>query len=260
MFKMMAVVLIAVLTALASHPAAAQAPAAPWPDSARWRELPRPDWILVIPARRTGSGRLVIWDRNDPWTRAWRVPATIGGLRVVTLHGDTEDGRSVTPEAIDGMIVDEMAVVMRKYGAPALALAVTDGHSIALAGWVPGHRAAWTPVSATGDMARDRLEVLAAVPGLFSGGRATAAQPLQEAGGVTIEAFREREDGGHDYRILVRGERSAVDAALDAVAAMSLTRILEEEDVGGATRAIVSRDYGAADFEGELRRRGIFGR
>lgn len=185
-----------------SPPASAQVAAAPWPASAQGRALPRPAWVLVIPARRTATGDLVIWDRNDAWTKAWRVPRLVDGIRMVSLLGDAEDRRSVTADAIDGMIVSSLDVVVRKYGAPAIALAVSDGSAVAIAGYVPGYSAAWQPAEATSDVQETQRRSSRVLAGMFGGSgaaplpRETPVEPTFDAD--IVDAI-ERTDGTFDY-------------------------------------------------------------
>jgi len=219
-------------------PAAAQpSPAAPWPIQAQGRALPRPDWVLAIPARRQADGSLSIWDRADEWTSAWRVPAVADGLRVVTLLGDTEDRRTITSAAIDGMMVDDLSKVLRKYGAPAMALVVTDGSSVAVAGYVPGWQASWESVPWTGDTASTRELSLDAIAGLFDGaGQASPQTDASASGmsGILIDAYRvDQSTGATDYRIIVYGTPQEIDFQLDTVAAMPGILILSETLVDG---------------------------
>lgn len=232
-------------------------PAAPWPYSAQGRSLPRPDWILAIPARRNADGSLAIWDRDDEWTKAWRVPQVIDGLRVVTLLGDSEDRRSITPEAIDQMLVDQMHPVMQKYGAPALALIVTDGQSTAVAGYVPGWQASWNEVDYAGNVVEGRHLSIAAISSMFSD--PYQEQPTAAAATVTIDAYRQNpQSGGFDYRIVVRGGPEAVDQQLNLIASMPGTLVVNEQRLDDQSiLAEIQRDPTVGPLETDLATYGI---
>ncbi len=247
--------LLAALAALAPAPAPATEAAAPWPMSAQGRPLPRPAWVLVIPARRKPGGGLAIWERDDAWTRAWRVPRLVRGVRMVSLLGDAEDRRAVTAAAIDGMMVDSLAAVMRKYGAPALALAVTDGSSVALAGYVPGHAASWLPADAGADEGATREASLATLAALFGARGAPAAETARDSSreaAVEILAVRDRDDGGFDYRLRLAGTDAA---GLRRQLAGTGAR-LEEMEPGDAA-AVVSSPDDIDAFSAALRARGL---
>lgn len=224
----------------------------PWPDQAYERGLPRPDWVLAIPARRASDGSLTIWDRNDPWTSAWRVPITVDGLRIVTLFGDTEDRRSITPDAIDGMLVDQMQPVMEKYGAPALALIVDDGSGIALAGYVPGYPASWTLAAETADTEETRKASADLLASLFNGAVTAPVQVVEY--GVVINAYRQDEFTGEtDYRVTVSGSWEQINAQLDAISIMPSTSIVSEAALSETqVEAVVRRAPGATPFESDL--------
>jgi hypothetical protein len=258
-FAPFAAAALAALAALAiPEPARAADAAAPWPTSAQGRALPRPAWVLVIPARRRSDGTLSIWERTDAWTRAWRVPKNVRGIGLVTLLGDAEDRRAVTAAAIDGMMVDSLSVVMRKYGAPALALAVTDGSSVALAGYVPGYAASWIPADAGPDLAETRSRTLPILASLFSSGGAPPPKaPAEEADAVEIVALRDRDDGGVDYRIALPPGLSGggAEARLDGVAGLSVTEVTRGRD--GREIAVLSGVAGQDELVAALRGRGI---
>ena len=210
----------------------------------------------MIPARRRPDGGLTIWERSDAWTQAWRVPKTVRGVSLVTLFGDAEDRRSVTAEAIDGMMVDSLAVVMRKYGAPALALAVTDGDSVALAGYVPGYPASWLPAEAGDDLVQARARALPVLASLFSsGGAARAAAPEGET--VEILALRDRDDGGYDYRLALSPDLAgqAAGSRLDGVAGMTVSEVGRGQD--GRPVATLSGPADQDELSAALRRRGL---
>lgn len=246
-------------------PALPAEPAAPWPDSARSRSLSRPSWVLLIPARRLPNGTLAIWDRNDDWSRMWRAPATIDGLRIVPLFGDDEDKRSVTAESIDGMMVDSLERVMRKYGAPAVALAVTDGKAVALAGWVPGYAASWEPSDVHQDPAQTKAQALTILSGMFRAGGASQASRSQPekttegagAGDVQIEAYRSGTDGATEYRlILLPPPAAVVDQALDRLQAIPGLQVVSSEPYAEGMRLVVSTSSGR-QLSAELRAAGF---
>jgi hypothetical protein len=207
----------------------------------------------LIPARRLPNGTLSIWDRNDDWSRMWRAPATVDGLRIVPLFGDDEDKRSVTAESIDGMMVDSLERVMRKYGAPAVALAVTDGRTVGLAGWVPGYAASWEPSDVHQDPAQTKAQALTILSGMFrAGGAAQASRSQPEkgtesagAGDVQIEAYRAGADGATEYRlILLPPPAVIVDQALARLQAIPGLQVLSSEPYAEGLRLVVSNSSG----------------
>ncbi len=240
---------IALLSSLT--PALPAEPAAPWPDSARSSSLSRPSWVLLIPARRLPNGTLAIWERNDDWSRMWRAPATIDGLRIVPLFGDDEDKRSVTAESIDGMMVDSLERVMRKYGAPAVALAVTDGRTVALAGWVPGYAASWEPSDVHQDPSQTKAQALTVLSAMFrAGGNSQVSRTQPEkasegAGDIQIEAYRTGADGATEYRLILLPPPAAiVDQALERLQAIQGLLVLSSEPYAEGLRLVVSSSSG----------------
>lgn len=257
---MRSILALATMLCLCAASASAVEPAAPWPEVARSRPLPRPAWVLVVPARRLNSGALSLWDRSDNWARLWRAPATIDGLRLVPLFGDDEDKRSITAEAVDGMIVDSLNIVMRKYGAPAIALAVTDGKSIALAGWVPGWSASWEPSEYLADQSETRKRAMSTLSSMFRSGAQARTQPReiarQNAGDVEIEAYRANASGETEYRLVLLPPPGGVaEEAKLILERMSGLQIISEEPYAEGLRLIVSRRAG--QFEQELRTLGF---
>lgn len=225
-----------------------------WPNSAWERGLPRPQWVMAIPARRTTDGNLVIWDRRDEWSRAWRVPRIIDGMRIVTLMGDTQDSRSITPAAIDGMLVDEMQVVLEKYGAPALALIVNDGQNIAIAGYVKGWQASWTAISAEADVQESRERSIEAIGRLFNG--AGVQNFTQPTTAIEIIAYRQNQyTGGVDYRLSIQGKGAA--AAVDILAGMQNGNLVEATRDRDGFVVTIERFPGAPSLENDLQTYGL---
>ena len=248
---------------LFATPASAQAAAA-WPSTAQGRPLPRPAWVLVIPARRTSKG-LSIWARDDDWTRAWRVPRLVGGLRIVTLFGDAEDRRSITADAFDGMIIDSMEIVRRKYDAPAIALAVIDGNEAAVAGWAPGWPASWEPSDASGDVATSHEAAVRALSALFSGGRGTDSPsgdtPAATGAGAisaVFEAYRQVGDGTVDYKVKLSGsDDTAIEAALTRLARNGDLEISVESQANGEAELMVASRLDRAGVADAIRSAGL---
>ena len=258
--SLVALVLTALLL-IAPHEVSAQSsPAAPWPSAAQGRSLPRPDWVLAIPARRQGDGSLVIWDRNDDWTKVWRVPKAVDGLRIVTLLGDSEDRKSITPSAIDEMLVDQMRPVMDKYGAPALALIVTDGQSTAVAGYVPGWTAAWTEVMYADGLAETRSLATDAISAMFSEPFTQAPTSAGSVGAVEIQAYRQNpETGGMDYRLVLNGSQDVLQYQLDTIASFPGTVVTGHRLIAPDQLFVeITRDVGAGPLEGDLSDYGMF--
>lgn len=194
----------------------------------------------------------------------WRAPATIDGLRIVPLFGDDEDKRSVTAESIDGMMVDSLERVMRKYGAPAVALAVTDGRAVALAGWVPGYAASWEPADVQRDPAQTKAHALTILSGMFRSGGSQSARPQPErgvespgAGDVQIEAYRAGAGGATEYRLILLPPPAAiVDQALERLQAVQGIQVLSSEPYAEGLRLVVSSTAGR-QLSAELRAAGF---
>ena len=192
-------ILLATLAVLSATPALAVPPQGDWPEHAYGHTLHRPDWVLLVAARRHADGSITIWDRDDPWTRLWTVPSIEGGLRVVGLMGDSEDARHIDARSVDGMIVDEMRPVMDKYGAQALALVVASDDGIALAAWRPGSRATWRSLPAA-EGAEARSVVVQGILETFSTASAREAP--------TVAVMAPSTPTGPTRRIALVGERS----------------------------------------------------
>lgn len=238
---------------------AQSSPAAPWPIAAQGRSLPRPDWVLAIPARRQADGSLAIWDRNDDWTKEWRVPKVVDGLRIVTLLGDSEDRKRITPSAIDEMLVDQMRPVMDKYGAPALALIVTDGQSTAVAGYVPGWTAAWTDVPYAAGLPETHALSTAAISGMFS---EPYSQPLATDTGaeaVEIRAYRQNpETGGMDYKLVLHGTQDMLQYQLNTISSFAGTVVVNQQLIAADQLLVeITRNIGAGPLEADLAAYGL---
>ena len=173
------------------------------------------------------------------------MPRLVGGVRMVSLLGDAEDRRSITADAIDGMMVSSLDVVVRKYGAPAIALAVTDGRSVAVAGYAPGYAASWQPVYDASDPVeaqRRSVETLASMFGGNAGPAAVATEATAPSYDADIVDAIERTDGTYDYvlSLSVRGQ-GPDDIAL-RLEALPGARLKAIEGAPGKVRATVSYD------------------
>jgi hypothetical protein len=239
--------------------AVSQAAAAdvPWPVAAQGRALPRPSWILVVTARRTAAGSLVIWDRADEWGRAWRVPRTVDGLRVVALYGDSEDDGNVTAREIDGMIIDKLEVVRRKYGAPAIALAVLSDDGAAVAAWVPGYSASWRSAKAGATVDETRETSVQVLSDMMRSGRAVAVQRAAQAGAgsARVADYRVRMDGGYDYRVVVKAAN--LDAAMALVGRVAEAPPSVESRGDGEARVVVASSMEASALRAALKGVGL---
>lgn len=133
--------LITVVTITSAH----ALPQGSWPDEASHISLSKKDWILVIPARRSQDGEIILWDKDDPWLKQWIVPRqTPSGIKTVAITGDAEDKSLIHGWHVENMEVDALRGLSQKYKAPAIAVAVMDeDEQVAVAGWVSGEGAAW---------------------------------------------------------------------------------------------------------------------
>lgn len=232
--------------------------AAPWPERARGRSVPRPEWILVIPASRDDQGRLSVWNRDEDWTKSWRVPSIEGRTRIVTLMGDSEDLRTITAEAFDGMEIAPIERVMRKYGAPAIALAVEAEESAAIAVYVPGYAASWNTVEKEKTATGTHRQAVATIADMISGGHGavpmteTASAPPSDT--IDIMAWRPSPDGyGAEFRLELTGS----DNILEAVSSLPAVTMLDYYGSAGKTIATLRYDGEAENFETLLRETGI---
>ena len=216
---------LSAIALLASAVAASASPQGTWPDASRDLPLGRPTWILVVPAVRDASGSIVLWDRASDWTKAWVVPkATPGGIRTVSISGDSEDQKVIHAEQLDNMSSEALKTLANKYAADAVAVVVRDSASeVAVAAWKRGQHATWeqAPPGADG-----RIAALSAIDVLFSGSGIDApsadAGAVPDAGGpVSVLAQRYNDDvGSMEYR--VRASKTQADA-LAATGSVRLT-------------------------------------
>lgn len=232
--------------------------AAPWPERARGRSLPRPAWILVIPASRDAQGRLSVWNRDEDWTKSWRVPSIEGRTRIVTLMGDSEDLRTITADAFDGMEIAPIERVMRKYGAPAIALAVEAEESAAIAVYVPGYAASWNAVEKGETAASTHRQAVATIAEMISSGQGavptTETVSAPETDTIGIMAWRPSPDGyGAEFRLELTGS----DRILNAVSSLPAVTMLDYYGSEGKTIATLRYDGDAENFETLLRETGI---
>lgn len=116
-----------------------------WPEASRGLTIPPADWVLIVPAERDAHGELRIFSRKSDWVKSWTVPkATPSGRRTVALMGDAEDQRQLEGWKVDGLDTQSLSMVIQKYKAPAIAVAVRDENGeTAVAAWVPGTEATW---------------------------------------------------------------------------------------------------------------------
>lgn len=176
-----------------------------WPSEAQGVSLPKPGWVLVVPAKRQSDGTIIVWDRDIPWMKEWVVPhPTPSGLRTIAIAGDSEDKRLIDGTAIDEMGIDALERLASKYKAPAIAVAVSDEvDAIAVAAWMPGHEASWESVPETAS----RQAALSTIDHLFSG--QTQTPGLATDGGFDIAIVGQRMTSvGIEYKVMLENERS----------------------------------------------------
>jgi len=204
--------------ALAMAPAAALAGAEGyWPPEARGVALPRPAWVLVVPATRGGDGNVTAWNRSGQWMRKWVVPRPAkGNLRTVAVTGDSEDARLVDGTQIDNMDTSALGRLALKYRAPAVAVVMEGAEGdAAVAVWRPGHGAAWD-LTAPGEDTREGA--LRLIGDLLSG----KARPRFEITGVRTV------DGIDQYR-LTAGDPSLLDR-LNSIDGIKVLETVADEE------------------------------
>jgi len=188
-----------------------------WPPEARGVTLPRPAWVLVVPARRGADGTVAAWDRTGSWMRKWVVPRSAkGNLRTVAVTGDSEDARIVDGTQIDNMDTSALGRLASKYGAPAVAVVMEGAEGeAAVAVWKPGHGAAWDMTNPGEDSREGSLRLIG---DLFSGQR----KPRFQITGV-------RTVGGVEQYRLSAGDASLLDR-LGEIPGIEVVEILEGDE------------------------------
>ena len=243
--------LIAAACVCVSAVQALAAPHGTWPDQARARPMPRPAWVLVVPAMRLDDGSIKVWSRADDWPQEWVVPkATSSGLRTVAISGDSEDQKLILPQELDNMRMDSLRRMAGKYGAEAVAVAVVDvSGNVAVAAWARGSEATWDEASGEGD---PRGAALRLVDGLFGGDTERPATETDDAavaspfdGRVYVVGERQDPSGGPmEYRIEIPdGEADVLRNAVD----LTVTRT-----GGGTTDVTVAGGRSLLDVLAEL--------
>lgn len=203
------------------------APEGYWPIEAQGVSLPKPEWVLVIPAKRDSMGSIVIWDRDVPWMRQWIVPqSTPNGLRTIAIAGDSEDKRLIEGFHLDEMDTDALQRLASKYKAPAIAIAVSDeSDAIAVAGWMPEQAAAWESVQISGS----RKETLATIDLLFNGQNETSSE-------FDVAIVGQRQTGnGSEFKLLLESEQS-----LDLLYESEGIRVLEYDLESESPSAVIT--------------------
>jgi len=148
--------------------------------------------------------------------------------------------------------------VMRKYGAPAFALAVTDGHSVALAGWAPGWPASWEPMNVSGNELETKKQALSILASMFK--RNVAPRPPQTQkkgeGEVQIEEVRQNSDANAEYSVILHPPAGgSIQNARAKLESSTHLHIVTAEPYADGLRLVV--DTGAGDIEPELRTLGF---
>lgn len=219
-------------------------------------------WILVVHAVRTSAGRLVPWDRNDPWGAVWRVPTALKGLRVVPVTGDAEDVAQVTGQALDAFDGRAFRHLAAKYRAPAVALVVREGAEAAIVSWRNGYTTEWSrvPISDPSDAAGTRMAVSKALASLVGSGPGEGAQAsvndARRSTGpdtIRISDWRVGAGGGQEYRAVL--SVADADDAIGRMAAEGIEVLSLREGPAGAEVVLSSPD--GAPIETGLRRAGL---
>ncbi|WP_238229686.1 hypothetical protein [Methylobacterium hispanicum] len=218
-------------------------------------------WVLVVHAVRAASGRLVPWDRRDPWGMIWRVPTDLGRFRAVPVTGDAEDASIATAQALESFDGRAFRHLAAKYRAPAVALAVREGNEAAVAIWRNGRTTEWTrvPLGDLTDARAVRLAVTRSIAEDAVGLRPSAAGTGQgEPSGrgsesVRISGWRHRADGGEEYRAVLSVEDR--DDAVARLAAEGIEVLSLRDGAGGTEVVLLAPDGGG--IEAGLRRAGL---
>lgn len=218
-------------------------------------------WILVVHAVRDRTGRLVPWDRSDPWGAIWRVPTVLDRFKVVPVTGDAEDADMVTGQALDAFEGRAFRHLVAKYRAPAVAVVVRDGGEAALAVWRNGFATEWSrmPIAAGGDPAATRIAVSKALADLVRSAPSPSYAdrdlgPSDRSGdSIRISDWRMGPAGGAEYRaVLAADDRDDVVGRLSAEG----IEVLSMRDGPSGTEVVLSSPEGVS-IEAGLRRAGV---
>lgn len=220
-------------------------------------------WILVVHAVRNPAGRLVPWDRGDPWGSIWRVPTALKGFRAVPVTGDAEDVAQVTGQALDAFDGRAFRHLAAKYRAPAVALVVREGGEAAIVAWRNGFTTEWSrmPIGNLSDAAGTRIAVSKALASLVGSGIRDAAPVAEAEEGrstrgpdtIRISDWRVGPSGGQEYRaVLSAGD---ADDAIGRLSAEGIEVLSMREGPSGAEVILSSPDGGP--IESGLRRAGL---
>lgn len=215
-------------------------------------------WVLVVHAVRGPGGRLVPWDRTDPWGMVWRVPTDLKGFRTVPVAGDAEDATVVTGQALDAFDGRAFRHLAAKYRAPAVAVAVREGGEAAVAVWRNGLATEWmrVPLGDLSDAAAVRLAVSRAIaenaripaPAVADDGEPRG----RGADSIRISGWRNRA-GGEEYKAVLSVDDR--DDAVARLAAEGIEVLSLHEGPAGAEVVLAAPDGGG--IEAGLRRAGL---
>lgn len=220
-------------------------------------------WILVVHAVRNSAGRLVPWDRNDPWSAIWRVPTALKGFRVVPVTGDAEDVAQCSGQSLDAFDGRAFRHLATKYRAPAVALVVREGGEAAIVSWRNGFTTEWSRVAISdpSDSAGTRVAVSKALAALVGSGpgegpQASVVDELRPSRGpdtIRISDWRVGVGGAQEYRAVL----SAADAddAIGRLSAEGIEVLSMRDGPAGAEVVLSSPDGGP--IETGLRRAGL---
>ncbi|MDE4914944.1 hypothetical protein [Methylobacterium sp. 092160098-2] len=219
-------------------------------------------WILVVHAVRDRTGRLVPWDRSDPWGAIWRVPTVLDRFKLVPVTGDAEDAGMVTGPALDAFEGKAFRHLVAKYRAPAVAVVVREGGEAALAVWRNGSATEWSrlPIADLGDPAATRIAMSKALADLVRSAPSSPSYADRDAGppdrsgdSIRISDWRMGPAGGAEYRALL-----AADDRDDVVGRLSAEgiEVLSMRDGPSGTEVVLSSPEGMS-IEAGLRRAGV---
>lgn len=191
-------IIIALICTFVFSTIACAGPEGSWPEEASFISLSKKQWVLVIPARRSDNGDIVLWDKSDEWLQQWIVPRqTSSGIKTVAITGDADDRRLVLGSHLESMDVNVLNRLAGKYKTTAIAIAVKDqAQKLAVAGWVPGEGAAWRSIES---QSSNRETALHMIDDIFKGFSDPNEETLHE-GSIDITGQRYN-DGWTEYRL-----------------------------------------------------------
>jgi hypothetical protein len=214
---------------------------------AAWAAGETPAWTLVVPVHRLPDGNVAFWEREDAWSKAWRIPGGQGGLRTVEVTGDSEDKAETTWAMMEAMDRAALWRLSEKYGAPSISVVTLEGDAVTVNAWSGGRISGESSVAVDpSDMAAARAtatELMAAViedlhaasgEKAADDGEEDEAAPEMDRDPVKVSVVSRIDiDGGWEYRLAVPAEDA--ERAAELLGSIQGLAVSGRETVGDQT-------------------------